>query len=62
MQVLGPLTAFGEPLESPDVVLSYLVRLDARATPIEDLPRFALRLTEIVGPPDRVRKVIEVTY
>ncbi|MDG4867943.1 hypothetical protein P8631_08010 [Guyparkeria sp. 1SP6A2] len=46
----GRLTAFGEPLERPDVVLYYLIRLDARAISTEALPRFTLQMPGAEAP------------
>ena len=41
---VGPLTAFGEPLEQADTYRYYLVRLDARGVPSDRLPPLALPL------------------
>ena len=41
---VGPLTAFGEPLEQTGTDRYYLVRLDARGIPAERLPQLALPL------------------
>ena len=47
---VGPLTAFGETLESADTYRYYLVRLDARGMPSERLPALALPLPGSVRP------------
>ena len=39
----GHLTAFGEPLEQPDQYLYYLVRIDNRGRPPDELPPLAVR-------------------
>ena len=39
----GHLTAFGEPLEQPEQYLYYLVRIDNRGRPPDELPPLAIR-------------------
>ncbi|MGM0516905.1 MAG: hypothetical protein ACQER6_04830 [Pseudomonadota bacterium] len=46
----GHLTAFGEPLEKADQYLYYLVRIDNRGRPADELPPLAIRFPEADRP------------